>query len=415
MRNKKKNRIYLLILLLLGISIGFAALATTLKIDGNATIVKNNWDIYWDNIANQNGVTPSVSEIVDEDATHKKNIVNFTVTLDKPGDYYEFTVDAVNNGSLDAMITEIQYRLNGELISDNNKLPDYIKYTVTYANGRKIKLNQLLEKKQNDVAARLTYKVRVYYDENAVTNANINDMDDEGEDYNLSFYVKYGQADDNAIPATPEPDSFATDDWDTIAYAIKSGNISKYHACDKKSIDAGVFGTQTLMIYNMTTPSECDNSNFSQSGCGFVIGFENAIGMHSINSNGSWAGSWSASDMRSYLNTTVYNNLPSDLKEVIKETKVYTAIYGESTLLNESTDKLYLPSEKEAVGYGGYSNETSVTRQLECVHSVKSLGNDLIYWWTRTPNTGIRTYGDSHGGWSNAANEAGVVPLFRIG
>ena len=99
MKNRKRNKLFILVIILLGITIGYAALTSTLKINGSTAVTKNTWNIYWDNIANQDGVTPTTSQIVSENANHPNNIVNFEVAFDKPGDYYEFTVDAVNAGT----------------------------------------------------------------------------------------------------------------------------------------------------------------------------------------------------------------------------------------------------------------------------------------------------------------------------
>ena len=70
MRYKKKNRIFLLIILLLGLSIGFAALSTTLKIDGSTILKKNIWSVYWDEdsiVVNPDGKsgTPTVTNGTD--------------------------------------------------------------------------------------------------------------------------------------------------------------------------------------------------------------------------------------------------------------------------------------------------------------------------------------------------------------
>ena len=55
MRRRKNNKIYSLIIILLILTIGFAALSTTLKINGNAIISKNTWSIYWNNIERKKG------------------------------------------------------------------------------------------------------------------------------------------------------------------------------------------------------------------------------------------------------------------------------------------------------------------------------------------------------------------------
>ena len=48
--DKKNKTTYLLILLLLGITLGYAYLNTTLNINGTTNITSASWNIYWDNI-----------------------------------------------------------------------------------------------------------------------------------------------------------------------------------------------------------------------------------------------------------------------------------------------------------------------------------------------------------------------------
>ena len=209
MRNKKRNRILFLLILLLGIGIGFAALATTLKINGSATINKNTWNIYWDNVANETGVTPETHPQITADENNvPKTLLTWSVTLNEPGDYYEFEVDAVNAGTLDAEIIGIDSKVGndsiistveGELVeADPTPVPSYIKYSVKYADGSSVGLGDKLPKAPDltstpPVYTRKTYKIRVEYDRNAVTNAQVNGMTD---DVTLSFtyHVTYGQA-----------------------------------------------------------------------------------------------------------------------------------------------------------------------------------------------------------------------------
>ena len=204
MKNKKRNKIFLLVILLLGISVGFAALATTLKINGSTTIGKNTWNIYWDNIANESGVTPQTATVIsDEDTTHKKNIVTFAVTFNQPGDYYEFNVDAVNAGTLDAEILSIEKKYNDTVIPEvedpnNRVVPAYLKYEVTYADGSAIAIGNKLAKAQDltstpPVYTTKTYKIRVEYDKDAVTNDDVNDQVGDVT-HEFSFKVDYGQA-----------------------------------------------------------------------------------------------------------------------------------------------------------------------------------------------------------------------------
>ena len=213
MRNKKKNKKMLLLLLLLAISVGFAALATTLKINGSTNITKQTWDIYWDNASIVPTTNLENADITKAAQTKTGDVttLEWTVNLNLPGDYYEFTVDAVNNGSIDAMITEIDSKIgNSSIISteegqlvvaDPSPVPSYINYDVTYADGTEIGLNHLLAKKTNNTPTREKYKVRVEYDRDAVENSDIASIPSGGLNLTFTFSVKYGQADTNAVPS----------------------------------------------------------------------------------------------------------------------------------------------------------------------------------------------------------------------
>ena len=191
-RNKRKNRILFLFLILLGLSIGFAALSTTLNIEGQTIISKNTWSVYWDNaVVNPESVTPNNVPVISKQGNDRENTsVTWTVNLAKPGDFYEFTVDAVNAGTINAMITSINTTVP-------QNLPEYIKYSVTYDDGTAIANNHLLEK-ASDVPTRETYKVRVYYDFDEVTANDINAMQ-SGVSYSFSLEINYAQADSNAF------------------------------------------------------------------------------------------------------------------------------------------------------------------------------------------------------------------------
>ena len=170
MKKNKKNLRYLLVLLLL-ISVGYAAIATTLKINGTATVKSSKWDVYWDptSVAITDGSVTTTDENkakVTNNTT--KDEVAFNVNLEEPGDFYEFTVDAVNNGTIDAEIAEngITKKVCTDADCENEiTIPGYLSYTVVYDdnNNPTITSGQVLGKKVNDTPTTKTYKVRVEY------------------------------------------------------------------------------------------------------------------------------------------------------------------------------------------------------------------------------------------------------------
>lgn len=132
-RQKAQNTtIIALAAAILFMSVGFAAYATTLQIGGtnNVTVKKAVWDIHW---AGKSGASPAETGTVTEtkgtdlgEVTRASDTsVTFTATLQKPGDEYEFTVDAVNAGTFDANLTNV-------VLSDLSANSAYLTYTVKY-------------------------------------------------------------------------------------------------------------------------------------------------------------------------------------------------------------------------------------------------------------------------------------------
>ena len=196
-KNKKKNYLMLLLLLVLGVTVGYAFLSTTLNINGTTVIKDAKWNVYWDNpVVTTGSVTTTVPTI-----DSAKTTATYDITLNNPKDYYEFTIDAVNAGTIDAMI-----KVNGvsnKVYSDSGRteettLPAAIKYTVTYADGTTIAEKHLLAKKQGNTPTRETYKVRIEYRNDEQTTAQDLEAITEETTYYMTFSVEYVQADDTA-------------------------------------------------------------------------------------------------------------------------------------------------------------------------------------------------------------------------
>ena len=157
-RNNKQLTTQFILLGLLLIGVVYAILQANLQINGTAKIQANTWDIHFDNIVvNENSVSIGTG---DSPATIDPNNnckVDFEVTLSLPGDFYEFTIDVVNAGTIDGMIGEI----NKTLIVNNEPVdnpPDYLDYTVIYSDGVEIESNHKITS-----GATETYLVRLEF------------------------------------------------------------------------------------------------------------------------------------------------------------------------------------------------------------------------------------------------------------
>ena len=241
----------------------------------------------------------------------------------------------------------------------------------------------------------------------------------------------------------PEPNSFATDSWKTIAKAARINNTDKYNVGDTRTIDMGTYGTHTLRLANKSTPSECSTTGFSQSACGFVVEFTDIITTHNMNPAGEYNGTqynfghniggWPVTSMRTFVNNDIYNALPSDLRNVIIDTLIVSSHGNGDTENFTSTDKLYLLAPKEVYIDFSQVNDTSkdLTRTLDYYTTkgvtinkyngaIKKNGTNIDGWWLRSAFSIGNTYYYTIGMYTAyetkfASTEVGVSPAFRIG
>lgn len=129
-------------------SVGYAAYATTLEINGNATAKAAKWDIHFDNIRDE--VVPTTPGSSGTSSITSSTLVEFDTVL-IPNEKYSFKVDVVNGGTFDAKLDSITGTGYYEIKDPTNTswlatqtpitvtnnagvmyLNDYLKYTVTY-------------------------------------------------------------------------------------------------------------------------------------------------------------------------------------------------------------------------------------------------------------------------------------------
>ncbi|MDO4996315.1 MAG: DUF6273 domain-containing protein [Bacilli bacterium] len=184
--NKINNKRNVIIVLLLLISIGFAYLSTTLNIAGSSIVHGNKWQVIWDDTSVDviSGSVTADTPTVD----NNKTTVSYDITLNSPGDYYEFSVDAFNNGTIDAMVDTISFAYKEN--NSNVTLPNCIKHTVKYADGTDISSKDLLPAGQKQ-----KYYINIEYDRNVTTS----NMISTNRTFTVTIKVTYEQADTTAV------------------------------------------------------------------------------------------------------------------------------------------------------------------------------------------------------------------------
>lgn len=140
-----------LILSVVGISVGFAAMSTSLNVNGTANLVPSTWKIKFNNLSNPtiDGTAEVVNAPVIQSDTH---IGNYEVKLTKPGDKVVYTFDITNSGDVNAELSSYDFDEptitgTGDTAENDAKVvKDNLVYTLTYADGSAIKENDTLNK-----------------------------------------------------------------------------------------------------------------------------------------------------------------------------------------------------------------------------------------------------------------------------
>ena len=396
---KKKSMLIIAILLM---SIGFAAISTTLILNGNAKVSENNEDFSVIFTAASVDGKDVYSSVVDET---KKTITFTTSELKTLNQTSILTYEVTNNSSnYDANVTVTCVPKTGttaEYTSIKNKLEN----------------DATVVKAKTSVNGTLTITL------DKVTTESVT------EEYTCKLEFNAVERDTIGVELT----QFQKDSWSTIAANVKSGNTSKYNVGDTKEVDLGDLGTHPVRISNM---SECTNGETSETACGFVVEFADIITTQEFSSSMTNVGGWRDSELRTYINGTIYNALPSELQSAIATTKVisghgYTT--GEENF--ETQDKLYLLSGHEVYEDGTSrpisDSDTSYnnTKQLDYYKNqgvtssyagaIKQYNGSNLWWWLRSAysgNTSEFLCVVGTGGWFyiDAGPSGGISPAFRI-
>ena len=125
MKDRKNILIVALLLALVAMSIGYAAIADTLNISGTANIAKN-WDV---KITDINTRVLTGANVKEGSPTFNNTSANFEVDLEYPGASASFDITVENAGRLNAILDSIE-----GIEEANLEGPDYIKYSITGVN-----------------------------------------------------------------------------------------------------------------------------------------------------------------------------------------------------------------------------------------------------------------------------------------
>ena len=186
--SRHKSIVYLFVVLLLcGLGLGYASIKTDLSIIGTSKFINASWDVHFENIQVKEGsITPTTPATITDDTT-----VSFSAQLEEPGEFYEFTIDVVNEGTLDAMIESFQV-----LPVLTQEQQEYFDYIVEYEDGTAIGNNHKLD-------AGDTETIRVAFIYKTLQDTSLYPTEDQ--DLTISVTIDYVQKGDSAIDVPHPP------------------------------------------------------------------------------------------------------------------------------------------------------------------------------------------------------------------
>ena len=392
-----KKKIMLMVAIIL-LSIGFAAISTILIINGNANVSENNEDF---------SVIFTAASIDGKDV--------YSTAVDDTKKTITFTTSELRTLNQTSILTY-------EVTNNSSQYDAEVNVTCVPKTGTTAKYTSIKNKLDNDAT-----KVLAKSSVNGTLTITLNKTATEEVSEEYTCKLEFNAVERNELGK--HENVFDSDSWATIAANVKSGNTSKYNVGDTKEVDLGELGKHTVRISNM---SACE-SETSETACGFVVEFADIITKQKFNSTATNVGGWRDSELRTYVNGTIYNALPSELQNVISTTKVISGHGKTSGETNfETQDKLYLLSSEEI--YGDFASSSSsqydtalgTSKQLDYY---KNLGvtttnyslaaKSNFYWWLRSAysiynHAFLLVY--SVGYWTgiSADGENGISPAFRI-
>ena len=198
--------------------------------------------------------------------------------------------------------------------------------------------------------------------------------------------------------------------WKTLKEAVVNGSI-------KEMLHSG----DEIPVTLKTGENVTFEATYDENGKLYFVLRDCLEGEHAMNKSRTNEGGWAASDMRRYLNKTIFALLPDDLQAVIAPAKIAQIIDGERI---ECEDNLFLISKTQAFGKGDWTEYEPDDTHLDIFKTerdrVKECGNNgTWFWWLRSPMAsssahfcGVNSNGTS--GSNSANNSIGVAFGFCI-
>ena len=199
-RRTKALVIVVLLVVIAGLTVAFAALSTTLNINGTAYLDAAKWGIKFKNLSEPVSVgTATTTGTAKIEETKSAEITGINVSLSTPGDKVTYTVDLVNEGTINAKIDNIEKTV---LTSEQQR---YLTFKVTDKEGKEVSEGDILSAGET---RNLTITIEFIKD------LTKEDLPTSTSTISLSYKLNFVQTDDKATSGSQEPSAQACTSFD---------------------------------------------------------------------------------------------------------------------------------------------------------------------------------------------------------
>ncbi len=237
-KRKKRTKVFVIIglFVMLFVGIGYSYLRETLTINSNTEISSMKWDVHLENVKVTSGsITPVSEPTIGSDKLSVTTSLDFT----QPAQFFEYTVDVKNDGSIDAMIDSYDSTVLSEAQSK------YLIYTATYSDGERVQNNQVLKAGEKE-----TIRVRIEVKEDLQKA----DLPTDGDEIKITFKLNYVQADSDATDRNDGSITYVTRQVEgqiTPGDVIKIGDTEEFYVISSDANNTVLLAKYNLLVGNI--------------------------------------------------------------------------------------------------------------------------------------------------------------------
>lgn len=155
--------VIVLLLMIIGLSVGFASLSSSLTINGSATVNSSSWDVHFADLSSSPIIVGDADQIK-APTLSATSITNYSVNLNEPDSSISYSFKIVNGGTYNAKISSITVPTptctgNGTYAtSDASNVCKYLEYTIKYDNGSSLDVGDTISAGSSvDVVLKLAF------------------------------------------------------------------------------------------------------------------------------------------------------------------------------------------------------------------------------------------------------------------